>query len=192
MYQVVGTAQEDVLLALVPLTTWAIFYNGLLEFTQCAIMTVNGRVQANGSVYVGTSASLTFNNGVSATGTLTAPADDGQSAYSSWNTTFNGSPGYLTNVASVTVSLAMTNSHFLIDLPTNGSSPTSITGQQQLYNQAQMILLVTNGVSGNTNPTVQLILQSSYNGLVPGADPARSVYITPMPRLVFWPPTCHS
>ena len=168
---VVGTAQEDVLLALVPLTTWAIFYNGLLEFTQCATMIVNGRVQANGSIYVGTTASLTFNSGVSATGILAAPANDGQSAYATWNTTFNGSPGYTTNVASVTVSLNMTNSHFLIDFPTNGESATSAIGVQRLYNQAQMVLVVTNSTSG-TNPTVLLTMQSSYNGQVPGADPS--------------------
>ncbi len=79
-YQVIGTAQEDVLLALVPLTTWAIFYNGLLEFTQCATMSVNGPVMANGSIYVGTTASLTFNGGVSTSGTLTAPLVDGLSS----------------------------------------------------------------------------------------------------------------
>jgi len=175
----IGTAQEDILLALVPLTTWAIFYNGLLEFTQCATMIVNGRVQANGAIYVGTTASLTFNSGVSCTSTLTAPFVDGLSSgwtpgtSSTWNTTFNGSPGYTTNVASVTVSLNMTNSHFLIDIPTNGESPTSATGIQRLYNQAQMVLLVTNAsASVSTNLTVQLTIQNSVNGLVPGNDPS--------------------
>ena len=100
LYNVIGTAQEDVLLALVPLTTWAIFYNGLLEFTQCADMIVNGPVQANGQVYVGTTASLTFNSGVSCTTNLTAPFVDGLSsgwtpgtASTSCSITFNG--GYV-------------------------------------------------------------------------------------------------
>ena len=183
-YQTVGTAQEDILLALVPLSTWAIFYNGLLEFSQCATMIVNGRVQANGAIYVGTSAALTFNSGVSCTSTLTAPLVDGLSSgwtpgtSSTWNTTFNGNPGYATNVASVTVSLNMTNSHFLIDIPTNGESPTSATGIQRLYNQAEMVLLVTNGIgsaSVSTNLTVQLTLQNSVNGQVPGNDPSPTV-----------------
>ena len=176
---VVGTAQEDVLLALVPLTTWAIFYNGLLEFSQCATMIVNGRVQANGPIYVGTTASLTFNSGVSCTATLTAPLVDGVSGLwtpgtpSTWGTTFNANPGYTTNVASVTVSLNMTNSHFLIDIPPTGELPTSTTGQQRLYNQAQMVLLVTNAsASVSTNLTVQLTLQSSFNSQVPGNDPS--------------------
>ncbi len=51
---VTGTAQEDVMLALVPLTAYAIFYNGLLEFSTCATMTVNGAVHSNTNIYVGT------------------------------------------------------------------------------------------------------------------------------------------
>ena len=175
-YAVVGTAQEDVLLAMVPLVTWAIFYNGLLEFSQTAAMTVNGRVQANGPIYVGTSATLVFNSGVSTTANLTAPANNGQSSYgtdpSKWGTTFNATPGYTTNAASVTVSLNMTNSHFLIDIPPSGENSMSSTGQQRLYNQAQMILIVTNAPNGSGNPTVFLTMQSSFNGAVPGSDPS--------------------
>lgn len=180
---IVGTAQEDVLLALVPLNTWAIFYNGLLEFTQCATMIVNGRVQANGPIYVGTSASLTFNSGVSTTATLTAPLVDGLTSGwttnnpSTWNTTFNATPQYTTNVASVTVSLSMTNSHFLIDIPPSGEDPMSTTGQQRLYNQAQMILVVTNDAGTNVNPTAILTLQNSVNGNVPGNDSSKVVNI---------------
>jgi len=175
---VTGTAQEDVLLAMVPLNTWAIFYNGLLEFSQCATMVVNGRVQANGAIEVGTSASLTFNSGVSCTHTLSAPLVDGLSSgwtpgsSSTWNTTFNATPGYTTNVASVTVSLNMTNSHFLIDVPPAGETAGSTTGMQRLFNQAQMVLIVTNDLSNTatSNPTVYLKVQTSINGAVPGAD----------------------
>jgi hypothetical protein len=144
-------------------------------------MIVNGRVQANGAIYVGTTASLTFNSGVSTTTTLTAPFVDGLSSGwtpgtpSTWNTTFNATPGYTTNVASVTVSLNMTNSHFLIDVPPAGESPTSSTGSQRLYNEAQMVLIVTNAPSGSGNPTVQLTLQTSVNGQVPGNDPSPTI-----------------
>jgi hypothetical protein len=185
---VVGTAQEDVLLAMVPLCTWAIFYNGLLEFTQCATMSVNGAVMANGPIYVGTSASLTFNSGVSTTGTLTAPQVDGLGGgqFNPWNTTFNSSPNYTTNVASVTVSLNMTNSHFLIDIPPSYESPTSLMGAQRLYNQAHMVLLVTNAASGSGNPTVMLTMQTSINGAVPGNDPGPTVlyYTNASPALL--------
>ena len=185
-YNVIGTAQEDVLLAKVPLSNFAIFYNGRIEFSQCATMVVNGAVMANGTngdIYVGTSASLTFNSGVSCCGTLTAPLVDGLSSGwtpntpSTWNTTFNAVPGYATNVQSITVSLGTTNnsdSHFLIEMPPPGEDPTSTVGQQRLYNEAQIILLITNNyITGAiTNPTVQLKLQNSPNGQVPGNDPS--------------------
>jgi hypothetical protein len=184
---VIGTAQEDVLLALVPLNTWAIFYNGQLEFSQCATMIVNGRTHANGPIYVGTSASLTFSNGVSSTMTLTAPGMDGQANYgTNWHTYFSAKPGYTTNVASVTVSLNMTNSHSLIDIPPVSELPSSISGGQRLYNQAQMVLLVTNTFGGSTNPTVMLRIQTSINGAVPGNDasPTTLLYTNASPAVL--------
>ena len=185
---VVGTAQEDVLLAAVPLVTWAIFYNGLLEFTQCATMSVNGPVMANGSIYVGTSASLLFNSGVNTTGTLTAPKVDGLGGgqFSPWNTTFNAVPSYTTNVAAVSVSLNMTNSHFMIDIPPDSEAPNSTNGIQRLYNKAQMVLVVTNDLSGSGNPTVRLTIQASVNGAVPGDDPGKTVlyYTNASPALL--------
>ena len=175
----IATAQEDVLLACVPLTTWAIFYNGLLEFSYCATMNVDGRVHANGSVYVGTSASLTFKSTVTTTSTLTSPAVDGQSAFSSQNqnTTFNGSPGYSTNVPSITVAMNMTNSHFLVEIPTDLNDWQSVTGAQRLYNQAQMIVIVTNDPVYSTNPEVILTLQRGINGQVPAGDAGKQTYV---------------
>jgi hypothetical protein len=35
---ITGTAQQDVILGMLPLTTYAIFYDGLLEFSTCATM----------------------------------------------------------------------------------------------------------------------------------------------------------
>ena len=194
MYNVVGTAQEDVLLALVPLNTWAIFYNGVLEFSYCAPMVVNGRVQANGPIYVGTSGStvngltgLTFNGGVTSTTNIDAPNLDGSTTStwdpatpSNWHTTFNA--GSVENGPSVTTSMNMTNSHVLIDFPNSDQTgPTyanNMTNSQMLYNEAQMVIVVTNAPTGSTNnPTVLLTLQSTYNGQVPGADPAAVTYI---------------
>lgn len=174
---VVGTAQEDVLLALVPLTTWAIFYNGLLEFSDCATMTVNGRVHANGPIYVGGPDVLTFKNPVTTTSTFTSPANVGLGPWTSnnWNVVFNTQPGYTTNVASVTSSLNMTNAHFQIDIPPAGENSMSTTGQERLYNKAQMILLVTNSSTVSTNVSVRIILQDSTDGglTVPGADTSK-------------------
>jgi hypothetical protein len=167
---VTGTAQEDVLLALVPLTQYAIFYNGLLEFSTCATMTVNGRVHANGSIYTGTSASLTFNGTVTDTGTISSPAWNGQGPSWADKGTYNGSPPYRTNVPSVTLSVGTTNVHAAIEMPPTGEDPNSTQGQARLYNQAQTLLLVSNN-------TVALKIQASINYQEPGVDPA-PVWVT--------------
>ena len=61
-----------------PLFQFAIFYNGLLEFTWCAPMTVNGLTHANGNIYTGSQSQLTFNGLVTTTGTVSSPAWDGK------------------------------------------------------------------------------------------------------------------
>src|SRR5450756_3145939 len=71
LVDVTGSAQEDVLLALVPITTYAIFYNGELEFSDCAPMLVNGRVHSNNDICVGagSGSTLTFNAKVTSVST---------------------------------------------------------------------------------------------------------------------------
>ena len=160
---VTGTAQEDILLALVPLTQYAIFYNGLLEFSTCATMTVRGRVHANGSIYTGTSASLNFSSTVTATGTISAPARNGQGPTWADKGTFKGNPASRTNVPSVALSIGSTNVHRAIEIPPAGESPTSTAGESRLYNQAQTILLVSNNA-------VTMKIQASIDFQVPGDD----------------------
>ena len=175
---IIGTAQEDVLLALVPITTYAIFYNGPLEFTQCATMTVRGRTHANSYIAVGTSASLTFNDLVTATSTVGGPTLDGVSP-SPWNENTTFGLNYTTNVPSVQVALSMTNSHGLIEIPPAGESPISQVGILRLYNQAQILLLVSNLPPVGANyPVAQVTMtfQISVNGTVPGNDPNTNIY----------------
>jgi len=171
---VVGTAQEDVLLALVPITTYAIFYNGELEFSDCAPMTVNGRVHANGNIDVGagSGSSLTFNSKVTAVGSLSAPQRGGIGIWTvldptTWLTTFNAS--YTTNNPIVNIAITMTNAHSIIDIPPAGEQVMSQQGEVRLYNEAHVVLIVTNSPLGGS-PQVNLRLQTAYNGNLPGAD----------------------
>jgi hypothetical protein len=175
---IVGTSQEDVLLSLVPITTYAIFYNGPLEFTKCADMIVRGRAHANDIICVGTSASLLFRGVVSAVKTVVGPTRDGWTP-SPWNqnTTFNA--GYVTNVPSVTVALNMTNAHAIIEMPTNGESVGSIVGQVRLYNQAHVIIVITNDPAVGTKPAtpkITLTLQTSINSLLPALDTDQKIF----------------
>ncbi len=164
----VGTAQMDVLLALVPLSTYAIFYNGLLEFSTAATMTINGRVHANANIYLGSSSTVTFNDTVTTAAAIGYPRNNGSGPWTgktASNVQFNGSPNYRTNTQSVTLPINMTNTYALIEQPPSAESPTSMEGQERLYNKAQVVLLVSNTV-------VALRLQESVSEQVPGADPS--------------------
>ena len=191
----IGTAQEDVMLALVPLTAYAIFYNGLLEFSTCATMTVNGAVHSNTNIFVGTDSSLTFNTTVTASGVVEAPDNNGghwatgaavTNFNSSWNTTFNGPTNFINRLSTIQISLPMTNTHFLIDVPTTNDSAT-LAGQQRLYNEAQVVLTISNQNSTdgfNTNMVVVVKVQKAPTAAdVPGADtaPATNIYVLPLP-----------
>lgn len=177
---VTGTAQEDVVLALMPLSAFAIFYNGLLEFSTCASMTVNGPVHSNTNIDVGagSGASLLFNQRVTATGTCYAPTNNGQSwtgwnTYNTnnWRTTFAGytSSNYYSQVPTEQVNLNMTNPITFIQQPATNNASTS-SGQQQLFNEAQIILIVSNQPS-STNTMVYLKVQAAPSAAdVPGQD----------------------
>jgi hypothetical protein len=168
-----NAVQVDVLLAMVPITQYAIFYNSLLEFSTCATMTVNGRTHANGSIYVGSSQTLTFNGMVTATGTLTSPANNGSGPWYAnpgrkkpdWNVEFNGQPeDYRTNQPSITLSINMTDTHSLIDMPPAGEPASSLQGKQRLFNQAQTVLVVSNS-------SITFRIQSPAPDRLPGEDP---------------------
>jgi hypothetical protein len=157
-----ATIQQDLLLALVPLPQWAIFGNAKVEFSTCAAMTVNGRVHVNNDLWVGTSASLDFNGAVTTTGTVTAPGYGTDPT--KWGTDFNA--GYATNRPTVSLNFNTTNAHSLIEIPPASVTPTSDAGKQLLYNNANVVLLVSNTL-------VTLRVQTAPNtASVPGADPS--------------------
>ncbi len=173
---IIGTAQEDLMLALVPITTYAIFYNGELEFSDCATMTVSGRVHSNTDICTGagSSATLTFNGAVTCASVIASPGRGGLTYSFNQGTTYNSTE--TTNVVSVQISIPMTNTHSILDIPPSGELVSSTIGQQREYNKAQVILIITNWPYTGTNvalknlPQVTVQLQTSQNGLLPGAD----------------------
>ncbi len=153
-YNVTGAVQQDVQVAEIPVFQFAIFYNGLMEYTWCATFTVTGRVHCNSNIYVGSSSDLTFNYEVTSTGVITNPAWDGHTVGQySGAVNYNGTPtGSDTGYASLTLPIGVTNTpaavREIINLPTNGESATSELGQQRYYNKAGMVIMVddTNGI----------------------------------------------
>jgi hypothetical protein len=153
LYRITNACQLDVELDLVPVFQFAIFYNGLLEFSWCAPMTVNGRTHANGDIYTGSAWQLTFNSLATTTGTITSPAWDGHSA-SEYTVAAQYAKGYTTNWQALTLPIGTTNVHEIINMPPSGESVDSSIGQSRYFNKADLVLLVSNS-------TVTLTLKSS-------------------------------
>jgi hypothetical protein len=141
-------------------------------------MTIRGRVHANDIICVGTTASLIFNGIVTSTKTVGGPQRDGWTP-NPWDqgTTFNA--GYSTNIPTVTVSMTMTNTHAIIEIPPTNEAPSSPQGLLRLYNQAQVIIVVENRPSnaGTNIPWMTLTLQA--DPVIPGNDgnPGKYTYI---------------
>ena len=129
---ITNAVQEDIETDSVPVFQFAVFYNGLMEFSDCATFVIGGRVHANGPIYVGSPMPLTFSGLVTTTKTISAPAWAGFSA-TAWTgaVNYNGSPapGYQTNYPALTlpIGIGATNSiHVILEQPTNGESPDSV------------------------------------------------------------------
>ncbi len=156
---VIGTAQEEVQLAEIPVFQFAIFYNGLLEFTWAAPLIVRGRVHANGDVYVGSACDLTFDRVVTTTGRILRAAWGGHTpGQYTGDITYNGTPlpGFMTGVPAITLPIGVDNTasavREILYPPPNGESPTSEMGKQRYYNLAQLRIMVN---SGGTTVTVR-------------------------------------
>lgn len=167
-----GAVQQDIQLFGIPVFQFAIFYNGLLEFTWCAPFTINGRTHSNTNIYDGSSANLTFNSTVTSAGTISQPAWFGKTPSQYTGTIgFNGTPGYSTNAQTLTLPIGTNNSSSavaqIIGMPPLGESPTSAIGQQRYYNKAEVVLLVSNLVVTGTfqtsgNDAAPLVVAAPY------------------------------
>jgi len=166
-FNLTNAVQQDVQLISVPVFQFAIFYNSLLEFTWCATFTVNGRTHANANIFVGSSGNLTFNSTVTTTGNIYKTNWDGHTTgQMTGTTTYNGNPGYSTNGSTLTLpigtnSMAPSAVRELVNLPPAGEDPISGLGQARYYNQAKVVLLVT-----DTN--VSAYFKSSSTDSLPG------------------------
>jgi hypothetical protein len=148
-FDLTNAVLEDIQLISIPIFQFGIFYNGLLEFTWCATFTVNGRTHANGDIFVGSASALTFNSTVTTTGGIYKTNWDGHTlAQMTASVTYNGTPGYSTNVNALTLPIGQGNTpaavREVINIPPVGESPTSPMGLQRYYNKPGVDLLISN------------------------------------------------
>lgn len=159
--QITVAAQQEVQPAQIPIFQFAIFYNGLLEFTWAAPLTVRGRVHANGDIYTGSAWNLTFNNAVTATGNI---IKKGWAGYSSGS--MSGSITYkdtkATNVPNLSLPIGTNNTadavREIIRYPPSSELMTTPMGTNRYYNKAEMVLLVS-----NSTVTAQIRQQGGFD-----------------------------
>lgn len=140
-----AAVQQDVQLAVVPVFQFTIFYNMDMEICPGPNMTVKGRVHSNGNLYAQPQAQLIFQGDVtSALQIISGKSPNDPSIRTPGTITFNAE--HDGGVNSLNMPLGTNNTpaavHAIIDIPPNGESPNSTMGQQRLYNQADLIILV--------------------------------------------------
>ena len=144
--------QQDIQLAYIPVFQFGVFYGMDLEMIPSVTWTVTGRVHANGNVYCDpNNVTLTFADALSATGSiLLQRSPDDPVSKPKGTVVFSGER--LPKVRSLNLPIGTNNSdsalHAIIDIPPAGESASSALGQQRLYNQAELIIRITE--SGGT------------------------------------------
>lgn len=150
MDPVAAGVQQEIAIDTIPAFQYAIFYNGQLEFTQCATLTVRGRTHANGKICMGaaSSATLTFNGLVTTASSILVSNMAGYSSFSTPVYKGTPSPGYKTGQPSLNLPIGTNNTaaavREIINPTPVGEPVTSAMGQQRFYNKASIVLLVNN------------------------------------------------
>jgi hypothetical protein len=146
-YQILVTVGQKITLGNIPLFQFAIFYQNLLEIEPNAPMTVTGTVHGNSDIYAAPHDGLWFSNIVTSSGTITTgpttatdPIDFAGLDLTSV-APLNLPVGVDTTGANTNVS---DNVYGILQIPTNGQSATSTLGQNLLYNQADLIVVISN------------------------------------------------
>ena len=147
VYNPGNAVQQHVTIASIPIYQYAIFFNGLMEFTWAAPFTVRGRVHGNNSIYTGSSSPLSFLGDVTSVGDQTTRSWGGYDI-----SAFTGSLLYsakkATNVAAVTLPVGTNNTDTalreIIRKPPAGESASSAMAHERFYNKAELLILVSN------------------------------------------------
>lgn len=144
---VVNAVQQDLQLATIPVFQFAIFYNGLLEFTWAAPFTVRGRTHSNSSIYTGSSQPLNFLDYVTAAGVIQKRAWAGYNL-NNMTGSIDYQAGSSTNVPSLTLPIGTNNTSSavreILNMPPVGEDPNSPMGKERYANKANLLLVVTN------------------------------------------------
>jgi len=128
----------------IPIFQFAIFYDGLLEFSTAATLNINGPVHANGPIYTGSGSPLTFYDTVTTGANISSPPNAGSSPPWAYTGVFLRNPANVTNTSPLRPDVETNNLHAIIEIPPSGEDPESQMGSQRYYNKAGIVILVSN------------------------------------------------
>ena len=151
---VVGSVYQDIEFTSIPIFQFAVFYNVPLEIEPGADMTITGPVQCNRDMYISPNSGVTlmFNSDVTASGNIyhtSIPSTPNQ--ITGGTIVFNGAD--VSGLSTLNLPIGTNNSpeavHQVLELPPGplplgSEDPLSSLGQQRYYNQADLIIVVSN------------------------------------------------
>ncbi len=144
---VVGGVLQQLLLAHIPIFQFAMYSSGDMEISCGQPFNITGRVHSNGQLYVEPDNLLTFQSNVTAVGEILfqrAPQDSRGAPVGS--VVYQASEN--AHVPAMTLPIGVTNTPVaireIIEPPPPAEDPNSPLSRQRYYNQADMVLVVTN------------------------------------------------
>jgi hypothetical protein len=147
MQEVTASVLQEVQLARIPIFQFAMYSSGYMEIGCGQPFNITGRVHANETLYVQPVSDLTFESDVTAVGDILFerhPLDRRTPPYGT--VVYHGRKE--SHVAAMTLPIGTTNTptaiREIIHPPPSGENPNSALGQLRYYNQAEMILTVSN------------------------------------------------
>ena len=144
---VVASVYQDIELARIPIFQYAVFYNVIMEYTPQPPMVITGPVHCNTNIYMNPSGSLTFNSAVTSAGSIVnGPNPVGPFGDLGGSLTYKTPP--VSGVSALTLPIGTNNSPAAVQqvlvVPPAAENPLSSMGLQRYYNQADIIILVSN------------------------------------------------
>ena len=174
---VVGGVLQQLQLARIPIFQFAMYSSGDMEISCGQPFTITGRVHSNAQLYIEPDNLMTFQSDVTAVGDILFQRDPldsrgppaGSVVYEAQESS---------HVAALTLPIGVTNSptaiREIIEPPSPLEDPNSPLGRQRFYNEADMVLVVTNvgtnfvvsGASGRFNNFATAIPATELNSFV--------------------------
>ncbi|HLH56436.1 MAG TPA: hypothetical protein VKY92_22805 [Verrucomicrobiae bacterium] len=147
LQDVTGAVLQQVQLVRVPIFQFAMYSSGDMEISCGQPFTITGRVHSNGQLYIEPDSLLTFQSAVTSVGNTLFQRDPLDSRGPPVGSVIYETPT-ASHVPAMTLPIGLTNTptavREIIEPPAAGEDPNSPLGKQRYFNQADVLIVVTN------------------------------------------------